>query len=170
MNFYLQTQRRTVIRQSCHVCKTALQTVGIYLTLSVIIAQVWNAVNTRNGEFSPQKTCLISFFFSFSAKSSYSSLSLLCKGRRSWWKYNCPVLEEGCVSHLRELLLLTVEAADGADCTFLIRDSESACPCVAQFSLTSRCFMVDPCDTLKTATQFMAAFHATVPGVICGAK
>lgn len=71
------------------------------------------------------------FFFSFSAKSSYSSSSLLCKGRRSWWKCNCLVLEEGCVLCFRELLVLTMEAADGAGCTFPIRDYESACPCVA---------------------------------------
>lgn len=71
---------------------------------------------------------------------------------------------------ISELLLQTEEAADGAACTFLIRDSKSACPCVAKFALTSRCFLVDICDSLKTAIQFMAAFHATIPGVICGAK
>lgn len=144
---------------------------GLYLTPFLIIAQAWNAVNIRTGEFSPEKSSSIFFFFfSFSAKSSYSSSSLLCKGGRSWWKCNCPVLEEGCVLHFRELLVLTMEAADGAGCTFPIRDYESACPCVAWFSLTSGCFLVDTCDTLKTATQFMAAFHAAVPGVICGVK
>lgn len=63
-----------------------------------------------------------------------------------------------------------MEAADGAGCTFLIRDTESACPYVAYFPLTSGCFLVDACDTLKTATQFMAVLHATTPGVICGVK